>query len=96
MLPLRAYISYYSGLKTTLPTRTVQEIDHIEAGRRIRALRESTGMSLRWLATQMGFSAPFISDLELGRRNWTEYNFNKAVRLLTLSGQQTTRNKNRK
>lgn len=37
----------------------------------MRALREDAGHSLRSLAEEMGFSAPYISDLELGRRLWS-------------------------
>ena len=37
-----------------------------------RKTRESRKISLRQLAKQMGCSAPHLSDLELGNRNWTE------------------------
>lgn len=71
-------------MRTKLPTktRTVEEINHIEAGRRIRNLRYKAGMSLRRLAKEMGLSAPFISDLELGRRNWTRKHFAAALEIL--------------
>ncbi len=45
-------------------------------------MRERAGMSVRRLAKEMGFSAPFVSDLELGRRNWTASNFDKAKAIL--------------
>lgn len=35
----------------------------------LRTKRESAGRSLRALARQMGYSASFLSDVELGRRN---------------------------
>ena len=69
-------------MRTKLPTTTVEKIDHLEAGKRIRAMREQAGMSVRRLAKEMGFSAPFVSDLELGRRNWTVENFNRAKEIL--------------
>ena len=69
-------------MRTTLPTIPTKEINHAEAGKRIRALREKKGMSLRRLAAGMGFSAPFVSDLELGRRNWTERSFDSALEIL--------------
>ena len=40
----------------------------ITLGQKIRELRERKGMSLRVLATKAEVSAPFLSDLEHGRR----------------------------
>jgi transcriptional regulator with XRE-family HTH domain len=40
----------------------------IKLGQRIRELREEKGLSLRALAEKVGVSAPFLSDLEHGRR----------------------------
>lgn len=37
-------------------------------GQRIRALRDERDLSLREFATKIGCSAPFVSDVELGRR----------------------------
>ena len=37
-------------------------------GERIRELRESKDISLREFAAKLGLSAPFVSDVELGRR----------------------------
>lgn len=33
---------------------------------------EKAGLSLREMARRLKFSAPFVSHLERGRRNWTE------------------------
>ena len=41
-------------------------------GQRIRELREERDVSLRELAKRLGVSAPFLSDVELGRRNPTD------------------------
>ncbi len=38
-------------------------------GERVRELREERDISVRELARQVGVSAPFLSDLELGRRH---------------------------
>lgn len=72
----------YAPMK--LPTVEVRskEINHAECGKLIRAKREKLGMSLRRLAKEMGVTAPFLSDLELGRRNWKVERFNKAVEVL--------------
>ena len=75
--------AYTLNMQPKLPTVNVKSINHLEAGKRIRALREKAGMSVRRLANEMGFSAPFMSDLERGRRNWTEAHFNKAVDILS-------------
>jgi transcriptional regulator with XRE-family HTH domain len=37
-------------------------------GRKLRELREAAGISLRELAREAKISAPFLSDVELGRR----------------------------
>lgn len=52
--------------------RTVQMIDHAETGICNQTLRRMRRLSLREVARRMGLSAPFVSDLERGRRNWTE------------------------
>ncbi len=67
-----------------LPTKSVQttEINHQLAGDRVRQVRKKAGISLRKLATEMGVSAPFLSDLERGRRNWSEKNYAQALKIL--------------
>jgi ribosome-binding protein aMBF1 (putative translation factor) len=46
----------------------------IEAGEEMRRVREASKLSLRETAKRLGISAPFLSDMELGRRhpsvNW--------------------------
>jgi transcriptional regulator with XRE-family HTH domain len=42
-------------------------------GEAIRLLREDQGMTLRALAEKVGVSAPFLSDLEHGRRQTDKY-----------------------
>jgi transcriptional regulator with XRE-family HTH domain len=54
-----------------LPTEQVSKINHVEAGGRVRALREKNNISLRRLAAALKKSPAFVSDLERGRRNWT-------------------------
>lgn len=72
-----------------IPTTRVSKIDHAKAGNLIRQLRKKHKVSLRSLATKMGKSAPYISDLELGRRNWTEDYFRlaeKSIRAIAKEG----------
>lgn len=59
-------------MKLITHTRTVQEVDNVATGRSARSARQRLGISLREVARRMDLSAPFIGDLELGRRNWTE------------------------
>ena len=40
----------------------------VSLGQRLRELRDKVSLSLRKLADQIGISAPFLSDIELGRR----------------------------
>ena len=46
--------------------------DYRELGAKLRTLREKAGLSLRKVADRLGVSVPYLSDLERGRRNWTE------------------------
>ncbi len=62
-----------------IPLIKVEQINHAAAGRYVRSVRKVNGKSLRWLARQMGCSAPFLSDLERGRRNWNNEKFNRAL-----------------
>jgi predicted transcriptional regulator len=39
-----------------------------EIGGKLRVLREERSLSLRELARRLGISAPYLSDIELGRR----------------------------
>ena len=41
-------------------------------GAYLRCVRQSGGMSLRAFADRCGWSAPYISDIELGRRRVTD------------------------
>ena len=57
-------------------------VDSQATGEQARKLRSRSNLSLRSVAKKMGISFPFLSDLERGRRNWSEKlaaKFNKAV-----------------
>jgi len=41
-------------------------------GEELRALRKKRGVSLRRMAELLDVSAPYLSDLELGRRAWSD------------------------
>lgn len=51
---------------------TGKELDPTGVGLEMRGLREKKGIGLREMATRMKISPPYLSDLELGRRDWTE------------------------
>lgn len=62
--------------------KQVAVIDHIAVGVAMRHLREKRGISLREMGKRLKLSAPYISDLERGNRNWTQDRidrFEKAV-----------------
>lgn len=63
-------------------TEPKQQINHAETGKLVREMREAKGISLRQLAKQMDVSAPFLSDMERGRRNWTTARFEQAERAI--------------
>lgn len=62
--------------------RKVQEINHVETGAGFRAERERAGISLRELAAAANMTAPYVSDLEQGKRNWTQERLNFWTELL--------------
>lgn len=51
---------------------TGKEIDPAGVGLIMRKSRIKANVSLRDMAKRMDISAPYLSDLELGRRDWTE------------------------
>lgn len=64
---------------TTLPCKPCRhchgsgkEIDHSAVGFALRTLRVKKEIGLRAMARAIKVSAPFLSDLELGKRNWTQ------------------------
>lgn len=65
-----------------LVTKLVRVTDDQTTGQLMRRARLQTGMSLRGLAKKLGYSAPYVSDLELGRQNWNEERIEKFKRIL--------------
>lgn len=43
----------------------------VAIGEQMRKLRLAKGIGLREIAQDIGFSAPYVSDLERGRRAWS-------------------------
>jgi len=54
-------------------------IDHAKCGDKVRVQRERLSIPLKDFALLLGISAPFLSDLERGKRNWTEARFLQVV-----------------
>ena len=54
-------------------------------GQRIRELRDGRDISLREFAKKLGCSAPYWSDVELGRRHASEEMLRDAARILKVS-----------
>lgn len=55
-------------MKFKFTAKTVQLPDHIGNGQTIRQQRLQTDISVRRLASMMGWSASYQSDIELGKR----------------------------
>ena len=67
-----------------LITKNFRLTDHRATGVKMRDARKQAGISLRDAAKWLDISAPYLSDLELGRRNcWTQ---DYVDRLITLYG----------
>lgn len=62
---------------------TGAEPDQELTGQFMRAKRTDAGMSLRQLGDAIGYSAPYLSDLELGRRLWSSEMIHKAEKAIT-------------
>jgi len=61
---------------------TGKQLDQAAIGDELRALRRAAGKSLRDIASALDISAPYLSDLERGNRNWSAnriQQFKKAV-----------------
>jgi transcriptional regulator with XRE-family HTH domain len=60
-------------MKTIAVIRLVKmlKIQHMETGAEARKARQARFISLRAMARRLKISAPYLSDLELGKRNWT-------------------------
>lgn len=65
---------------------TGREIDHQKTGKELRRLREKANISLRGLAKALGVSSAFLSDIELGHRNWTEEKVEKFLKAIKEKG----------
>lgn len=60
----------------------------VTLGQRIREVREAADMSLRELAKEVGISAPFLSDVELGRRFPSDENLAALAKALKISADE--------
>lgn len=77
-------------MKLKIPTTIKVVIDNLKAGEEIRREREVANISLRTLAKRMGFSAAYLSDMERGRRNWSNARFEKAANLIEKLSKKAT------
>ena len=68
--------------------RIVRMATHLEVGRAMREMRKSYGLSLRETARRLNCSAPFLSDMELGRRGQS---IEWARKLAKVTKRQTTK-----
>lgn len=63
--------------------RTILEVN-AEVGELCRERRQAKGISLTQIASSMGISKMYLSDLETGRRTWSDdllFKFNAALKL---------------
>lgn len=63
--------------------------NHQKIGKSVRKQREQLKRSQGEVANAIGVTTAYISDLELGKRNWTEELFNKVVKALEQMGSAT-------
>ena len=65
-----------------LVTRLVRVPDNAATGQLMREARKRAGLSVREMARRLGQSAPFVSDLELGRRGWNDERIEQWAKVL--------------
>jgi len=63
--------------------RRAKVVDHFRTGCQVRRFREQKGISLRQTAVGMDISPPYLSDLERGNRNWTQFLLDRASRAIS-------------
>lgn len=63
-------------MKILATIKPVEDIDHTGTGVALRAKREIHSLTLETLAYRLGWSVGYLSDLERGRRNWTQERVN--------------------
>lgn len=61
---------------------TGRVLDEKAVGALMREVRETRGLSLREVARRLKWSAPYVSDLEHGKRLWTTRKQNKYLAAL--------------
>lgn len=62
---------------------TGTEVDHVSLGLEMAQLRQGAKFTLAQLGRKMGFSISYLSDLEHGRKRWSDEmieNYRKACR----------------
>lgn len=69
-------------MSTLLLKKSVDVTDDVATGAAMRQKRESFRLTLRQMGQRMGVSAAFLSDLELGRKRWTEERASEYVKAL--------------
>ena len=51
-------------------------------GGRMRDKRENRGLKSGWVATKMGISAGYLSDLERGNRHWRQHHIDAFLKAI--------------
>jgi cytoskeletal protein RodZ len=55
-----------------LETKTIKVIDHARTGAGMKAARARRGITAKAIAYALKINQPYLSDLEAGRRNWSD------------------------
>jgi len=74
LLNKREHLETVERMKSLIVRKkqVVVSINHTATGKALRAHRIKADVGLRELARRMSIPASYLSDLETGRRNWSE------------------------
>lgn len=61
---------------------TGKENDAVLIGHKLKKRRQAAGIQQKYVALRMGVSASFLSDLEHGRRYWTQTMIDKYMEVV--------------
>jgi len=74
----------------------IRRVNHVAIGGAVRERRKALKVSLRAVAKWMNVSAPYLSDLERGLRNWSQHRLDNVSDVLDMFERMNAKTTNTK